>query len=271
MGWLKERRRRSVAVEEVPTFSWHGYEIPLDLLHMTGGGPDTFDEISRLHIDQLQEFGPFDSTSRVFEIGCGIGRDAIPFSEILSPPGHYIGTEIIKPSIEWCQANITPRAPHCVFHHFDVDDALHNPGGGTANTDVRLPAEDGSIDRIIGHSVFTHMFEAEIVHYLSEFRRMLAPGGVAMMSFFVTDAEILDEPRHPLAAHLIDQPYDTEGTFIHDAGNPRGAVAFSSEKVRAMAAAAPMTVRSINHGNWSGRRTDVHPLCGQDVVVFTVD
>ena len=39
----------------------------------------------------------------VLEVGCGIGRDAIPLTQILSPNANYTGIDIIGRSIEWCQ------------------------------------------------------------------------------------------------------------------------------------------------------------------------
>ncbi len=251
---------------EAEVFTFGGYSIPLDLLMLTGGGPETFEEISALHMRQLAAFTPIESEHAVLEIGCGIGRDAIPLTGLIRPPGSYIGTDIIKPSIEWCTANISACHPHFTFAYLDVRDDLHNPGGVVSNLDTDLPARDHGTDRVFGQSVFTHMFEDEITHYLSEFRRVLVPGGTATMSFFITNEDITSGPDPGAAINMATTSGD--GCYVHDAHRPRAAVAFTVEAVERMARASGLAVRDIYLGSWSGRRHEPHHLCGQDVVVF---
>jgi ubiquinone/menaquinone biosynthesis C-methylase UbiE len=44
--------------------------------------------------------------------------------------------------------------------------------------DFTLPVPDKSVDRIALGSVFTHLFEREIVHYMREIGRVLKPNGL---------------------------------------------------------------------------------------------
>jgi hypothetical protein len=55
------------------TFEFHGFDIPVDLLRLTGGGPETFEVISRGHIDNLQRHVGLSLDFSVLEIWCGIG------------------------------------------------------------------------------------------------------------------------------------------------------------------------------------------------------
>src|SRR5665811_201496 len=158
-------------------FEYNGFRIPIDLVNLTGGGVDTWEEISLGHQDQLEKYSPIDPDHHVLEVGCGVGRDAIQLTSHLSANGSYDGVDIIKPSIEWCQNNITSRFSNFRFHYLDIYSQIHNAGGHLKTTDVKLPVEDHSIDRIILHSVFTHMFEEDIVYYLHEFERILKPDG----------------------------------------------------------------------------------------------
>jgi len=268
----KLSRRHGVAVDpleptsDVDKFDFRGYSIPMDLLELTGGGADTFEEISDLHMLQLAEFTPIEPGHTVFEIGCGIGRDAIPLTDLIYPPGRYIGTDIIGPSVVWCANNITTRHSHFEFIRLDVKDDLHNPNGVVSNLDTVLPAEDHSVDRIFGQSVFSHMFEDEIVHYLREFRRILVPGGLASMSFFITDEDVINNPS-PVEAVRMAHPHG-KGCFVHDPDRSRAAVAFDLEALDRMVSASGLSIREVNLGNWSGQRAS-QPLCGQDVVVLT--
>ncbi len=248
-------------------FAFGGYSIPLDLLVLTGGGPETFEEIATLHMRQLAAFTPIESEHAVLEIGCGIGRDAIPLTGLVRPPGTYIGIDIIRPSIKWCTDNISACHPHFTFAYLDVHDDLHNPGGVVSNLDTDLPAPDHGIDRVFGQSVFTHMFEDEITHYLSEFQRILVPGATATMSFFITDDDISGRPDPGAAIAMATASGD--GCWVHDAQRPRAAVAFTAETIDRMARASGLVIRDIHFGSWSGRRPEPHQLCGQDVVVFS--
>ncbi len=246
---------------------FEGYSLPLDLVMLTGGGPETFGEISATHMQQIDSLAPIAPTDSVLELGCGIGRDAIPLTQVLASEGRYAGIDIIRPSIEWCRVNITKRHPNFSFFHIDVEDELHNPNGSISNLDVSLPASDASVDRIISQSVFTHMFADEVTHYLAEFRRILTPGGSAMTSFFITDEAIANAPTHTAAAIGISSRWG-DGCYVHDPARPRAAVAFTRARVEEMAADAGLRLRSVSLGVWSGFRSDFHPLCGQDMVVF---
>jgi hypothetical protein len=50
-----------------------------------------------------------------------------------------------------------------------------------------LPANDGEFTLVIAHSVFTHLSKAQTEYYLSEVKRVLAPGGMAFTSWFFFD------------------------------------------------------------------------------------
>lgn len=251
------------------THHYQGYDIPVDLMLLTGGGPDTFDAISRWHFANIDRWMGIDPGHSILEIGCGIGRDAIPLSERVTR-GSYLGVDIIKRSIDWCSANITPRHPHFKFIHFDVKDQLHNAGGTTATTDIALPLADGSVDRIILFSVFTHMFAPEIQHYLREFRRVLKPDGLVYATTFIYNDDILAKAR---TTNLT--PWDlrfehevSPGCRINDPVHPLGAVAYTPKIWDEMTAATGLRyVRPFLKGGWSGYYPDAED--GQDVAVLT--
>jgi len=251
------------------TFAFEGYDIPIDLMMMTGGGPDTFEMISRQHTLNLRKWVGLEPEYAVLEIGCGIGRDAIPLTKILTA-GRYIGIDIIGRSIEWCKAHISAHHPNFEFHHYDVSDQLHNPTGGTATTDIRLPAHDQSVDRIILFSVFTHMLRGDIEHYLREFRRVLKPSGLVFATTFIFDDAILASAR---ATNLT--PFDLrfeheieQGCRINVLEHPLGAVAFTNDAWDGMVERSGLKYAKRNlKGGWSGFYSE--PEDGQDVVILT--
>src|SRR3954453_21362444 len=177
------------------TYRFHEFDIPIPLLNMTGGGTDTFETISKIHIAALRKFIGLSWSDHVLEIGCGIGRDAIPLTKILAPDATYVGIDIIQSSIDFCQANISARYGNFKFFHFDVSDKLHNPTGVRQMTEYSIPVADHSLDKVFGWSVFTHMWERDIRHYLREFYRALKPGGKALLTCFVITPAVLAKAR----------------------------------------------------------------------------
>lgn len=251
-------------------FHYHGYSIPVRLVNLTGGGPETFDSISRQHMAKLREFIGLRDDLKVMEIGCGIGRDAIPLTEILSRRGNYVGIDIIKESIDWCSANISKRHPNFRFVHYDVKDQIHNPGGQSSTTKIRLPAEDKSTDLVILQSVFTHMFREDIIHYMKEFARVMKPSGRAYATCFLVDDAVLERARQTNLTpfNLRFEHAWGEGCFINDPKYPTGAVAYTREAFSAMIDQSGLKLaRPFLRGAWSGYYPD--PEDSQDAAILT--
>lgn len=248
-----------------------GYKIPMDLVYLTGGGPDDWKQISDYHIEMYRKYTPINPEDSIVEIGCGVGRDAISLSNILSPNGKYLGTDIIKPSIDWAKNNITKKHKNIKFVYHDIESQIHNSNGTIKTTDVKLPVKDGSVDRIFLHSVFTHMFEKDIVHYLKEFRRILKPDGLVIASFFVMDKHALAAVknqgsqkgrRHPLSfEHKLNRD-----CYINDINHPEGAVGFTPRKIKSMLRRSSLGIhgRFVHRGLWSGLKGSN----GQDVLIL---
>jgi len=251
-------------------FDYEGYKIPVELVNLTGGGTETWHMISTGHMDEYKKYLPIDPNHAILEIGCGVGRDAIQLTKHLSEGGSYIGIDIIEPSIKWCQKNITPRFPNFKFLFFDIKSQIHNSSGKIKTTDIRLPIEDNSIDIIILQSVFTHMFEADIVHYLKEFSRVLRSGGKVFTSFFIFDEETLQmAQKNKLGSHQVtltfEYPYG-DGCRINDENYPEGAVAYTREALNRMLRKSSLVLdQPIHLGHWCGREGVPD---GQDIVIM---
>jgi SAM-dependent methyltransferase len=250
-------------------YSYQGFNIPIDLMLLTGGGPDTFDAIAQAHIHNLEKFIGLDRDFSVLEIGCGIGRDAIPLTQRLSSQGKYLGVDIIGRSIAWCSENITKRFPNFRFVHYDVQDQLHNPSGATCTSDIRIPLEDGCVDRIVLQSVFTHLLRPDVVHYLHEFKRLLKPTGRVYATVFIFNEDILSAARTTnLTQWKLFFEHEIEtGCRINDPVHPTGAVAYTKEALDGMLQQAGIRlVRPLLRGAWSGYYAEADD--GQDVAIL---
>ena len=251
-------------------FKYDGYNIPENLVILTGGGTDDWDLISKLHVEMYRKYTPINEDDFVLEVGSGVGRDAIQLTKILSNKGRYVGFDIIKPSIEWCKQNITKKFKNFTFHYYDIQSQIHNNSGTITTRDITLPAKDKTVDKIFLHSVFTHMYEEDIRHYLREFSRVLKDDGLVLASFFILDTNALaalesgksNGGRHPLSfQHKL-----SKDCYINDPKYPEGAIGFSPKKIKSMLREAGLGIhgRHAHRGSWSGLKGSN----GQDILVL---
>ena len=244
-------------------FRYKGFTIPCDLAEMTGSGHRQWNDVIAEHFECYRQWMPIEPSSHVLEIGCGIGRDAMALTEVLSSEGSYVGLDVTKPSIEWCQSGITSRFPNFHFHHLDINSAMYNPEGVLRAESLTLPLRDGSVDRVVLHSVFTHMFREPIAHYLREIRRCLADSGLVMASFFLVDSTV---DAAPPSGPLQFQHHHPEATRINDPAHPEAAVAFSLHRVEEMTREANLRIVDVHRGRW--RDPSSGAPNGQDLVIL---
>jgi len=106
---------------------------------------------------------------RILDFGCGCAR-VTRWLQFETSGCELFGCDIDAEAIAWDQENL--------------------PGVQFARTDHEppLPYADESFDLILNHSVFTHIDERMQDLWLAELRRVLKPGGVALLSVHGTRA-----------------------------------------------------------------------------------
>jgi SAM-dependent methyltransferase len=247
------------------TFAFEGFDIPADLAVLTGGGEATWDGISAAHMAAYARYAPIRAGHDVLEVGCGVGRDAIPLISVLGEKGSYMGVDVSEPSIVWCRENITRRHANFRFDHLNVHSKFYNPQGTRSATEVTLPVADGSIDRIILQSVFTHMFEPDVTHFLREFRRALRRDGRVFASFFVLGEEsvrlAMTTPDVLTFGHSHGR-----GCRVNEPGNPEAAVGYVPKALDRMVRRSGFAFDQPLHlGSWCGRQGVDD---GQDIAIL---
>jgi len=185
---------------------------------------------------------------RVLDIGCGVGRVALPLTRYLTS-GTYDGFDIVKRWIRWCRRNITPAHPRFRFTHADVYNSHYNRHGVPASQ-YRFPYADASFDFIFATSVFTHLDPAAARNYLREAQRVLAPGGTLLATFFILD-EDLEKPA-------LDFKIDRRDHRLLSESDPDWAIAFTP------AILDELPSYTIERGLWRGGGGEQF----QDIVVF---
>ena len=122
----------------------------------------------------------------VFDFGCGCGRLARQLIQQRPRPQRYLGIDLHRGMIQWCQKNLQPAAPNFEFLHHDVANVFFNPGECKPRM-APFPASDGEFTLVTALSVFTHLTEDQTKHYLAECARVLGPDGILVATWFLFD------------------------------------------------------------------------------------
>jgi ubiquinone/menaquinone biosynthesis C-methylase UbiE len=226
-------------------------------------GRGDFERTGREYLDHFRRLGGLQPGDRVLDMGCGIGRMAIPLMDYLDDSGSYVGFDVGRAMIRWCRREITARRPDFEFAWAPVYNQKYNPFGSISGAEFRFPYEDASFDFVFATSLFTHLVREETEHYLRETARVLRPGSSCLLTFFLLDEHAEAEMAAGRAS--FDFRHQIEGGFTTDPSQPEEAIAFRVEDLRQMLAAAGLEPREpIHFGLWSN-----HPgaPAGQDIIV----
>ncbi len=237
-----------------------GAPVPPRHLSFVGGGD--FERTGREFLGYFTELGGLRPGDRVLDIGCGIGRMALPLTGYLDG-GSYAGFDVGREMVRWCTRNITPRWPDFEFAWAPIYNGKYNPFGNVSGAEFRFPYEDSSFDFAFATSLFTHLPREEVRHYLAETARVLRPGGSCLLTFFLLTPE--SEAAVAAGRASFDFRHPIEGGMTTDPRQPEEAVAFPAADVRALLAEVGLRVREPLHpGLWANAEAG---LTLQDVVV----
>lgn len=227
------------------------------------GNASNFERAGQEFLGYFKELAGLQPDHRVLDVGCGIGRMAIPLTGYLSREGSYEGFDVVRRGVEWCRRNVTPRYPNFRFQVADVHNERYNPRGRHEAQDYRFPYEDESFDLVFLASVFTHMMPDEVDNYLSEISRVLRPGGRCLISYFLLNEEslrLIESGKSPL-----DFKPSTGVYRVVDLEKPEHAVGYDEEYILGLYEKHGLRPSAPEYGSWCGR--DRH-LSYQDIVVI---
>ena len=231
--------------------------LPPQRLRFVGAGD--FEKVGMDIVDFLQTQAGIRSDSHVLDIGCGIGRVALPLSRFLDDSGRYCGFDPVARAIRWCRKHLTRS--NFSFAHIDLHNSFYNRHGKVAGADFSFPYDDNSFDVVLASSVFTHTLPAVTKQYFRQAWRVLKPGGHLVASFFLFQGSSFQ--GGPFGFRPMDSDLDV---CVADPQQPERVVAYPQDHIVNWLADAGFRDVSVSRGCWNA--SDPSGLY-QDFVVCT--
>jgi SAM-dependent methyltransferase len=197
---------------------------------------------------------------RILDIGSGIGRMAVPLTQYLDPErGSYDGVDPVMEGILWCAQTITPAYPRFRFQRLDIAHPLYNPQGSLPGTEVQFGFANGSFDFITMVSVATHLPPDELVVYLNEASRLLAPGGRLFLTAFAIDGASTGQERLK-----FKRWQDGPGWYAIEEA-PLAAAGIDTDYLLGAAGDTGLAIEGLRRGHWRG----INAAHYQDLLIAT--
>jgi ubiquinone/menaquinone biosynthesis C-methylase UbiE len=212
------------------------------------------------HFIELANLEPH---NRVLDVGCGLGRMAVPLTSYLSEKGEYWGFDIVQEGVNWCNDHISKKFRNFHFLHSDVYNKHYNVNGKTQAQNFQFPFDDEFFDFIFLTSVFTHMLSSDLENYLSEIVRVLKPLGKCFITFFILNEE--SQNYIHLKQSTQDFRYNVGTCLTTDKNDPEKAIAYPESYILDLFEKKRLNINfPIHYGSWCGRDTY---LSYQDIII----
>jgi SAM-dependent methyltransferase len=247
-----------VAVSAFPQLS-RG-EAPLDIINFAGAG--NYVGHGDKFVANLVSLGNLQENQAVLEIGCGIGRIATGLHRRFGERLSYLGFDIVRYGITWCQKHFATRSQRYKFAHSNIYNSFYNPRGRLSPAAYAFPAEAASIDFVFASSVFTHMQPPDVQHYIRESARVLKPGGRVYFTCFILDEE--SERQVKAGKTSMSFAHQKGDCRVEDVDEPDLAVAYGLPWMEERFRESGLQLQHVERCSWRGTS---HPLFYQDIVI----
>ena len=147
---------------------------------------------------------------RIFDFGCGCGREARRLLLQKDCPRSYVGLDVSRQMIDWCQRNL--QRDGFSFHHHDVWSVSYAPEN-TKNRFLPIDHLGSGFTLIEANSVFTHLHADQTEFYLRQMRAMLSPLGVIRGSWFLINKKCFPMMNERQNTIFVDENDPTAAVY----------------------------------------------------------
>jgi SAM-dependent methyltransferase len=256
------------------------YYLPVDIYEKLSGkrddltpprglvfvGSGDFKKSGELLLDQIKKVTFIQPQQCILDVGCGIGRLAVPLTRVLSQDGRYEGFDIVKIGINWCNKKIKSKYPNFNFIHIDLKNDLYNLKTNKEAKNFTFPYRNNEFDLVILTSVFTHMMPDDVNNYLKEILRVLKSDGKCFVTFFLLNDEIKSSIEN---RNYFNFPFKYDHYRLLDKNVKEANIAYEENfLITDLFKNNNLAVERIDYGWWSGRSRE-KSLGYQDTILLS--
>lgn len=227
--------------------------------NMPGGGD--FLSIGKHFASLLVEYCGLNDSSCVLDVGCSVGRNAIPLTQIITK-GEYFGFDVNKDSIEYATKHISTKYPKFYFQHINVFNGVYNRSSNALSAQSFTFPYDTKFDIVFLVSVFTHMVAQEVERYISEISRVTKKGGKILITYFLLN----DQTKRALNEKRTERsfPYAFKNYHASDPIYQVGAIAYEQSYIEELYKWHVLNILHVLPGWWADAEK---PTSCQDIII----
>jgi ubiquinone/menaquinone biosynthesis C-methylase UbiE len=211
----------------------------------------SFFDIDQQYCLDFHKIAGFSRSAKILEIGCGIGRFAIPLTNYLNSSGHYTGVDISKTCVSWCQNNV--KSSNGNFQFARLVSTIENDC-----QKIIFPSDNETYDFIFSSTQLTLLKYEEVHQFLKEIDRVLKPGGICLINYFLWNHSIDGLIKKNLTdiRSVIKVGHSDTRALLNSLKEK--VFSYSESLITKSYQSTRLKIREVFYGYWSGSSQEPH-------------